>query len=360
MLTNSTNQDLRVGDRYRLQRRIGGGSCGAVYIGNTPRCSQILYKTNYLQATDIDNGNEVAIKLEHRSIEPSFLSNEACIYESLSGGPGILRVHDYYGQECDYSAMVFDLLGPSLEDLYKFCGRKFTLKTVLLLADQLIARLQYIHSKGFIHQDIKPSNLLLGTGKAGNLVYITDLGLACERSTAKEVARYYHTDRPRLIGTQLFASYRGHLGVGKRDIPGSCCPKTNWLSTTSSRRSGISRIHTSLLYPGSPVAKIGGREQRLIGRTRLGEEENDQCSGTLWRSSPGVHCLLQSYPFSCLRREPELCLLAQEFSKPLRAPGLWVWSRIWLDNSQISDGYPTAAGAASSFVSWVKGWTIRS
>jgi len=47
--------------------------------------------------------------------------------------------------------MVFDLLNPSLEDLFNFCDRKFSLKTVLMLVDQLICRLDYIHSKDVIH-----------------------------------------------------------------------------------------------------------------------------------------------------------------------------------------------------------------
>ena len=43
----------------------------------------------------------------------------------------------WYGQEKDYNVLVMDLLGPSLEDLFTFCSRRFTMKTTLMLADQV-------------------------------------------------------------------------------------------------------------------------------------------------------------------------------------------------------------------------------
>ena len=75
--------------------------------------------TYHAQATDVYTGNQVAIKLEHICTEPCALKGEAEIYKSFAGGAGIPRVHLFL-TECEYYCMVFDLLGPSLEDLFQF------------------------------------------------------------------------------------------------------------------------------------------------------------------------------------------------------------------------------------------------
>jgi len=110
---------------------------------------------------------------ENKAEHPQ-LKYESKVYKPLAGGVGVPFVR-WYDSECDYSAMV---LSPPLENLFNFCNRKFSLKTVFLLADQLTSRIDCIHSRNFIHRYIKPDNFLMDIGKRGNQVNVIDFGLA--------------------------------------------------------------------------------------------------------------------------------------------------------------------------------------
>jgi len=158
----------------------------------------------------------VAIKLEHHSIAPSLLDQEIEIYEELIGQPGIPRVL-WHGDNCDFRALVFELLGPNLEDLFRYCANKFSLKTTLMLMDQLFHRVESLHTAGYLHRDIKPENFLLGTGKQGNIVYMTDFGLSTyRRDSYDQVIKRKPVTSPRIsmVGTCRYASINGHLNVG--------------------------------------------------------------------------------------------------------------------------------------------------
>jgi serine/threonine protein kinase len=106
-----------------------------------------------------------------------------------------------------------DLCGPSLEDLLSYCGRRFQLKTTLLLAEQLLHRLEYLHACQFIHRDIKPDNMVMGVGSSAHHLHLIDLGLA-RRYWDQRLQRHvpFREGRP-LTGTARYCSINCHLGA---------------------------------------------------------------------------------------------------------------------------------------------------
>ena len=183
-----------VNNKYRITRRIGGGSFGEIYMGIGP------------------SGEKVAVKFERHATRCPQLRHEYKVYREITGCHGFASVY-YFGQQDNYNVMVMDLLGPSLEDLFNKCNRRFSLKTVLQLADQLLERVDTLHARHLIHRDIKPANFVIGLGEQGNNIYCVDFGLSKRYRHPKNLQHIPHRDGRSLTGTPRYASINNHLGV---------------------------------------------------------------------------------------------------------------------------------------------------
>ena len=123
-------------------KQLGKGGFGQIFLGRNIRENTLI-----------------AIKVEEQ-IQRSHLTMEYQILKEIQGGDGIPRVYDLHnGRKHNY--LIMQLLGKSLDKLFIDTNRHFSIKTVSQIAYQMVQRIEYVHSRGYIHRDIKPGNFLL-------------------------------------------------------------------------------------------------------------------------------------------------------------------------------------------------------
>lgn len=188
--------------------------------------THVVPQLTFSLGTELSTGRQVALKLMHNSEETSVIENEARIHEALAGGTGIARFL-WFGAEGEYFVLAHELLGPTLCDLKQYSGYRFSLKTILMLADQAIMRLAFMHRKGYVHRDVKPENFLMGSGRRGNVLYIIDFGIS--RRLVETGRRRKQQQGLQFIGTGLYASINNHKGRGAC-ISCSPIPLLTWLA----------------------------------------------------------------------------------------------------------------------------------
>ncbi|CAO3607215.1 unnamed protein product [Cunninghamella echinulata] len=127
----------------------------------------------------------------------------------------------------DY-CMIMDLLGPSLEDLFEMCGKRFSIKTVACVGKEMVSLIQSVHERHYIYRDIKPDNFLIGDPNdhlTKNHLHLIDFGMSKRYRDPTTHRHYPYKECKSLTGTARYMSINTHLGKeqSRRDDLESLC-----------------------------------------------------------------------------------------------------------------------------------------
>ena len=218
--TNSNKTEITIqeyGDYIcNNENPIGSGSFG-----------QVLYGKH--KNTDL----EVAVKVISSDTSAETIKKEINFSKQLQKINGFPTI--YY--TCVYdkkNIIVESLLGPSLDKLFKYCGRQFPLKTVCLIGKEMVKRLENMHEKGILHRDLKPNNLTWGNYNSSynnisnnnsiinnkynkldiNTIFLIDFGLSCHYLESGIGSKHYKIkNNLSFVGTLRYASLNSHKGI---------------------------------------------------------------------------------------------------------------------------------------------------
>ena len=191
--------------KYKVKNKIGKTSLIQIYEGE-----------------NLTNNTPVIIKLESRKNPELYLELEAMYLFSFKdlGIPKLIST----GKTRSYIVLVEEKLGPSLYQLFLKNKKKFSLNEICCIGIQCIERLKTIHSKNYIHRNIKPENFKIGLNDP-NVVYLQNFYL-CEKFRSDTTKKHAElTMANKIVGTERYGSVNALKGwrQGRKDDLESLC-----------------------------------------------------------------------------------------------------------------------------------------
>ena len=219
---NEENKNKKAFGNYiwNIENKIGSGSFGEIIYGK--------HKTEDF---------EVAVKIINSNTSQETIKREIKISKILQNLTGFPKIYDDFIYE-KKNIIIESLLGPSLDKLFRYCDKKFPLKTVCLIGKEMVKRLESMHEKGLLHRDLKPNNLAWGNFNSSynnisddlksinknkidiNTIFLIDFGLSCSYYEHDYTTKHYKMkENLNFIGTLRYASLNSHKGIrqGRRD-----------------------------------------------------------------------------------------------------------------------------------------------
>jgi serine/threonine protein kinase len=191
--------------KYEVKKKLGKSSTIDLYEG-----------------VSLEDKKPVLIKIEPKTSEKLYLETEAYNLYTFKGFgiPELIKL----GKKNNNLILIESKKGRSLYDLFMENNRKFSLNEICLIGIQCIERLKFIHSKNYIHRNIKPENFVIGL-EDPHVIYIQNFYL-CEKyrsSKTNQHAKFKYTKE--IVGTERYGSVNALRGLrqGRRDDLESLC-----------------------------------------------------------------------------------------------------------------------------------------
>lgn len=206
--------------KWRLGKSIGVGGFGEIYLASDEVNRAVGDDAAYVIKVEPHANGPLFVEMHfyHRVGKPELIENWIKQKKlSFLGMPQFISSGSHEIKGTKYRFMVMERFGEDLQKVLERNNKLFPIKTVFSLGIKILDILEYIHSFGYIHADVKASNLLLGYGKGKeNRVYLVDFGLACKYTSDGKHKEYKEDLRKAHDGTIEFTSRDAHIGAHSR------------------------------------------------------------------------------------------------------------------------------------------------